>query len=229
MAISAVLVDFGGTLDSAGVHWSTQFARAFAACGIPVDRMTLDRAFMRSEEQIVHEPSIGTLDLASHVALQSGLIARELGLKATLAGAVTEAFLKPVRSHLGQARESIAHYRDRFTFGVVSNFSSNLPIILRQAGLSDLLSCTIVSETVGCRKPDARIFELALAELAATPHESAMVGDSLRSDIHGAKRVGLTTVWLRGDEAFGGGDPSMADHVATSLSDSLAWLATVSA
>jgi len=43
-------------------------------------------------------------------------------------------------------------------------------------------------------KPEPPLFELALARMGLRAEDAAMVGDSVDSDIRGARRVGLTTV-----------------------------------
>jgi len=45
-------------------------------------------------------------------------------------------------------------------------------------------------------KPEPYLFGLALSRLGLSPAETAMVGDSPRSDILGATRAGLRTIWL---------------------------------
>ena len=45
-------------------------------------------------------------------------------------------------------------------------------------------------------KPEPPLFELALARMGLTAQDAAMVGDSVDSDIRGARRVGLTAVFL---------------------------------
>ena len=54
--IRGALLDFGGTLDGPGKHWSTQFADSFAAAGTRLDRQTLDRAFMATDRALAHDP-----------------------------------------------------------------------------------------------------------------------------------------------------------------------------
>jgi len=49
-------------------------------------------------------------------------------------------------------------------------------------------------EVVG--KPMAPIFQVALHRLSLSPAETAMVGDSLVSDVRGAQAVGLHAIWL---------------------------------
>lgn len=68
--ITAMLLDFGGTLDADGVHWSTLYARAFAAAGLDLERADLDRAFLASEDEFEQAPGVERLDLDGHVAWQ---------------------------------------------------------------------------------------------------------------------------------------------------------------
>lgn len=74
---------------------------------------------------------------------------------------------------------------------------------LQDCQLAQLVDAVVCSADVGYVKPHAAPFERALAMLGVAPGEAVMVGDSLESDISGAKALGLTTVWkteLSGDE-----------------------------
>jgi HAD superfamily hydrolase (TIGR01450 family) len=53
-------------------------------------------------------------------------------------------------------------------------------------------------------KPEAPLFELALARMRLEASEAAMVGDSVDSDIRGARRIGLTAVLLAPKGAIDG-------------------------
>ena len=59
-------------------------------------------------------------------------------------------------------------------------------------------SVMLVSETVGLRKPDERLFKMALEKLDLSPGEVCFVGDHPEADIIGADQAGLTGVWLSG-------------------------------
>ena len=54
----------------------------------------------------------------------------------------------------------------------------------------------VISGEVGFAKPDASIFRLALNKLPVEPENVWHVGDSLTTDVAGAKAAGLTAVWL---------------------------------
>lgn len=51
------------------------------------------------------------------------------------------------------------------------------------------------AEVIG--KPSREFFELALADAALKPEETAMIGDDLENDIHGAQNAGMTGVLVR--------------------------------
>ncbi len=227
MTIRCVLLDFGGTLDCPGVHWSTRFADAFLACGLQVDRPSLDRAFFESDRRLAALPQIARLDLLAHVRAQSRFILEELRLDPSRAAAIAWAFLESTSTHLARSRSALKHHASRFRFGLVSNFSPNLGLILRDAGLADLFSAVVVSSLAGHSKPELAIFERALRDLDGNASEAAMVGDSLRADIAPAKRLGLATVWVRGDESRDDGECAAADYVVKDVAEALAALAVV--
>jgi putative hydrolase of the HAD superfamily len=68
---------------------------------------------------------------------------------------------------------------------------------IRVTGLDALVAGWIISEGVGVKKPDPRVFRAA-ADAAGLPLEGAwMVGDSAHADIRGGHDLGLQTAWLR--------------------------------
>ena len=66
---------------------------------------------------------------------------------------------------------------------------------LNNSGLDKYFTHTITSEEAGYQKPDREIFEYALDKINATPHECLMIGDDLKVDILGAKKVGIDQIF----------------------------------
>ncbi len=64
-------------------------------------------------------------------------------------------------------------------------------------GLAGHLDAIITSADVGVAKPGAAPFLQALAAVGAEPHEALFVGDSLETDIAGARGAGLRAVLLQ--------------------------------
>lgn len=66
---------------------------------------------------------------------------------------------------------------------------------LERTGLGSLLDRVVISEEVGVKKPDARIFEVALDGIAPDTG-TWMVGDHPSADVDGARAMGLSTAWV---------------------------------
>ncbi len=92
----------------------------------------------------------------------------------------------------------LAGLRDRgLRLGVVSNTFVPGQVLDRHLELLRLLEyfpTRVYSCDVRYRKPHRRIFEIALERIGAAAGASMFVGDSLRADVQGARRVGMIPV-----------------------------------
>jgi putative hydrolase of the HAD superfamily len=81
---------------------------------------------------------------------------------------------------------------------LISNFDHTPAAdwILEGTGLADLIEKRVISEAVGVRKPDQRIFRDALDHFGLEADACVHVGDQARADAWGAGRLGLRTVWI---------------------------------
>ena len=66
---------------------------------------------------------------------------------------------------------------------------------LRRLGLDGLFDKIFLSSDFGIKKPDLRFFEAALKDL--DPQRTVMVGNDMTCDIEPAKKLGLSTVYVR--------------------------------
>ncbi len=89
---------------------------------------------------------------------------------------------------------------------------------LAAAGLAGVADAVVVSGEVGCRKPDPAIFRLALDRLGATAADAWFVGDHPVLDMDGARRAGLTTVWMADVHPWPG-DVPRPSHALLGLAD----------
>lgn len=60
----------------------------------------------------------------------------------------------------------------------------------------------LVSEGAGVKKPDARIFRMALDTLNVAAERTLFVGDHPVNDIRGAADVGMHTVWMQRNQSW---------------------------
>jgi FMN phosphatase YigB (HAD superfamily) len=90
---------------------------------------------------------------------------------------------------------------------------------LELEGLLEFFRVRIYSSDVAWRKPDRRIFEAALRELAVRASEALYVGDSVKCDVAGAQNAGIKSVLL--SQHANNGDAASADHSIYAISDLL--------
>ena len=62
-------------------------------------------------------------------------------------------------------------------------------------GIEHYFETILVSEKEQCRKPEAVIFERALAQMGVDAETAVFVGDNPEADVRGAQKVGMRGVW----------------------------------
>ncbi|WP_369380441.1 HAD family hydrolase [Streptomyces sp. cg36] len=128
-------------------------------------------------------------------------------------------FRPDVRDALGKVRA------EGWAVGAVTNGEPAAQRLkLKTAQLDDLVDSVIVSGAYGIRKPDPRLFHLAIEDLRATADaEVWMVGDDLTTDIAGGQAAGINTVWLSHgrNRPVGAPEPS---HTVHGVTEAASWL-----
>lgn len=118
---------------------------------------------------------------------------------------VTLQGLRPVPG----AVETITALRERgFKTGLITVCSEDVALLWPETDFNGLFDTEVFSATCGLRKPDPRIYRLALDELEVEPGEAMFVGDGANDELAGAQRVGMTAV---GVESPGGELPEEWD------------------
>jgi HAD superfamily hydrolase (TIGR01662 family) len=85
-----------------------------------------------------------------------------------------------------------------YRLGMISNTSDdkNVQQLLDRWELRQFFDTIITSAHCGIRKPDRRIFQLALDHFGVPVEQVAMVGDSLEADVLGANQMGIYSIWI---------------------------------
>lgn len=215
---TAVLFDFGGTLDADGIPWKERVYRLFVEAGVAVERARFDPVFYTADDALVGAVP-PTLSFADTVGRLATGVADGLGVadRAVAAG-VARRFLEAARERLGENAALLRRLAGRHRLGIVSNFYGNLERVCDDAGIRPLFGAVVDSTRAGCAKPDPRIFRQALETLGVAPGAATFVGDSLPRDMAGARGVGMRHVWLVG-EGVRGAPCCRDDRVIHSLTD----------
>ena len=196
--------------------------------GFAVERQRLEAAFTSSWERFVAtwhsgERQYTAVESAVHIVEELGF---ELppGVHEELVAAYTST--EGVTLHLVDgARECLSALRDAgLRLGIVCDVgmtpSSALRANLANHGVLDLFGHCSFSDEVGAYKPSPVIFEDALRGLGGVaPQRAAHIGDLRRTDVAGAKAMGMIAVRFtgvfddngEGSEGFPEGDHMVGD------------------
>jgi putative hydrolase of the HAD superfamily len=98
-------------------------------------------------------------------------------------------------------RSVLTALRERFPLAVVSDGQKAWARgELHKVGLTDFFGPIAVSGEHGFRKPDPRLFQLALDELGVPADQTVYVGNDMYRDVYGARELGMTTVMFDSDQ-----------------------------
>ena len=92
---------------------------------------------------------------------------------------------------------ALTSLRERsYRLGIITNLRADLPPLVRQAGLDQCLDFCVNSTLVNSEKPHPPIFEEALRRAGVAPEEVLHIGDQVRSDVAGARSMGMYAALL---------------------------------
>ena len=118
------------------------------------------------------------------------------------------------------ALELLERLVGRYTLGLVTNGLADMQRgTLGALGLETYFPVVLISGEFGAGKPSVEIFAEAARRAGVALHEAAYVGDSLVTDVAGAKEAEMIAIWLnRGGQKLQPHDPQ-PDYAVTSLSE----------
>ena len=207
--LRAVLFDFFDTLATirkGEVFYKPALRKlheSLAASGITVPFEEFARAYFDARDQLYSEAWKKLSE--PHFNLRVSLALKQFGhdfnpdsneiREAT--SAFADVFMGYVELDL-QAIPLLTRLKPEYKLGIVSNFA--LPECLRkltkQFGLDDFLDVLVISADIDKRKPDPVIFEKALCALDVEASDVVFVGDTPKTDVKGARSVGMKTILL---------------------------------
>jgi len=205
MTVKGIIFDYGGTLDSRGVHWSEILWQGYMQASVPIDKETFRNAYVKGERALAREriilPQDNFLDLLrKKVELEISFLPTMPTdtTRATWIDQIASYCDNAARSCINEARPVLEKLHDCYPMMLVSNFYGNIDEVLRDYGIRHLFKGIIESAVVGIRKPNPTLFRLGVDALEMKPADVLVVGDSLRKDIEPAEQLGCHTLWLKG-------------------------------
>lgn len=232
-SIRAIFFDFGSTLIYTNDPWPPIYLQADRAMvaslrrsGIPLDESTFITDFQSFLDIYYADRGAGIIEKTTSAALQELLASK--GYRA-----VPEAVIRSALDALyavtqqnwyleDDAISTLETLRARgIRLGMISNTSDdkNVQQLLDRWSLRPYFESIITSAACGIRKPDERIFHLALKHFGFPPEQTAMVGDAPEADILGANRLGMYAIWLTRRAVTANPAPARPDSIVTTLEE----------
>jgi putative hydrolase of the HAD superfamily len=210
-----LLFDFGGCLDSDGVHSRTLFFKEFVNANLlSLEEIEIFQdAYSYSDQRIVRESLIITSSLQEMNEKICSLIALHMDLKQDkniidVAKNITDT----QSSFLKRNREVLTALSSNYKLGMISNFSGNLDVILKEFSLYQYFDFVIDSYHAKVTKPDHAIFKMAIDQCGTSAERLCFIGDNIERDILPAHSMGLKTILINPLAS-----DSMADYTISSL------------
>lgn len=197
--LKAILFDFGGCLDSDGMHSRTLFLQVFTQLGVmsSISKEAFQDAYSYADKKMIDEKLVLNANL-----FESNLVMVELILctleyhNQNLTKEIAEEITKIQEHFLIKNAPTLEKLSQNFRLGIISNFTGNLEIILKKYQLRQYFEHVLDSYHIGFSKPDIRIFEEALKRFALPASSCLFIGDNNERDILPAKRLGMKTVLI---------------------------------
>ncbi len=210
MMIRVILFDLGHTLLYFDGDWSSVFLQAqeqvwqsLSGAGLSLEKGPFLRRLREALAAYYAEREIAFIERTTARLLRSLLTEEGFGdvPESTLQEALTAMYaitqahwLPDPHVHSVLRRLRLAGYR----LGIVYNAAcdEDVQTLVARHRLRQHFDLVVTSAAVGIRKPNPRIFHLALAHWDAAPQEALMVGDTPGADVLGAHNAGIRAVWV---------------------------------
>lgn len=213
MRYPVVLFDAGETLIGPRESFGATYAAVLSNLGLELPAATLDRAMREAWIEISESIPAGTDRYRHFPDGEAGYWLRLARRTIESAGGsqVTNEFAATALQRLRAAfldRQAWTVYDDVLPtltqlqhqgvrLGIVSNWDSRLPQVLRLLDLDHHFETITYSHAEGIEKPNPELFHRALTRLNATPDQTLHVGDTEELDIEGANAAGIEALLLQ--------------------------------
>ena len=231
--IKGIIFDYGGTIDTNGIHWGEVIAEQYRLAGIEIERELYRNAYIYGErtlaksQVIMPEDTFHTL-LRKKIAIQFEYLKELTGdrcFTTAKADEIADRCHNKVKETLSTSRAVVEGLARQYPMVLVTNFYGNMPVVLDEFGLADYFKEIVESSVVGIRKPAPTLFALGVKALDLQAGEVVVIGDSYRKDIYPSSTLGCKTVWLK--NICWADEPIEEGHAPTAIIDNIKELPAV--
>lgn len=206
--VKGIIFDYGGTIDSNGMHWAEVLWNEYMNVGVPISKEYFREAYVYAERYLASNrvilPEHNFYDLLRiKTDIQIKYLVNKQFLEVddkttTYAFVISEQCYTFVRNLISKEKPLLSALRTHYPMVLVSNFYGNVKTVLDDFELLTFFDDVIESAVVGVRKPNPEIFVLGIRKLGLEAGDVVVVGDSHTKDILPAGEAGCQTIWLRG-------------------------------
>jgi len=200
--IQGLLFDYGGTIDTNGIHWGEVLWQSYQKLGLAVEKPLFTLAYNFGERSLAINPLVkpehNFYDILALKVEQQFNFLKENGVDLDRSHILTiaEGCNAFAQENVNLAKPMLVALQAKYPLVMVSNFYGNLRTVLTEFGIIDLFDEVVESAVVGVRKPDAAIYQLGVDALGFPAEDCVVIGDSYAKDIVPAKQTGCKAVWL---------------------------------
>lgn len=205
--IKGIIFDYGGTIDSNGLHWAEVIWEAYETFMVPVSKEVFREAYVHGERTLAVNPLIKP----SHTFKDMMRIKTEIQMQwlqenkklpnnfqgDEISGAIAAWCYGFAKKTTERAKSIIEQLSSKYPMVLVSNFYGNIESVLQDFNLNSYFNAIIESAVVGVRKPDPQIFRLGVEKLNLDAKYIVVIGDSYGKDILPASSIGCSTIWIK--------------------------------
>lgn len=207
--IRGIIFDYGGTIDSRGVHWSWIIWDGYQQAQVPITLEQFREAYVFAERELAKVRHILPSDnflqlLRKKMVIELQYVAQQGWTQATQqqfdewAESIAQHCYHEAQESIAEAMPVLESLSSRFPLMLVSNFYGNIDEVVRDLGIRHFFKGIIESAVVGIRKPNPTLFRLGVDALELEAEQVLVVGDSLKKDILPAHSLGCATAWMQG-------------------------------
>lgn len=179
-------------------------------------------ALFKQRPDLTHQISQLRIESVKELLCEYGL---DVARASALSNEAFEVFIEARHkvSYFDQVPELLSSLAKNYSLAALTNGNADV----KRLSIGASFDLSIKAEDINASKPDAAMFEDALAHFAIKPEEMLHIGDNPEHDVLGAQRLGIKTVWVNAsNEAWS--EPYLPDaqvHRVTELPGLLARLA----